>query len=196
MKSVSPISLLIAVTLFLITGSEHGSAHAQNPGSNSHKANWWWLVGGVGSAATEKGPTHAAYMMSLTYSTSLGFLSARYIGGEEFQIVIWGSAPPPDKFGELGLLYNVNTRGGHGALSGMLAASAGVSMARISYRKSQNPPGSLEQIHRTTVGLPLELSAFWDPVTFLGIGLTAFADVNSTRSFAGGLLSLQLGRLH
>jgi len=45
------------------------------------------------------------------------------------------------------------------------------------------------------IGLPLELQVFFRPLSFLGIGLYGFADINAARSFAGVTFCLQIGKL-
>jgi hypothetical protein len=45
------------------------------------------------------------------------------------------------------------------------------------------------------IGLPLEVTVMWTPERSFGVSLTTFANLNSASSFAGGLVSLSLGRV-
>lgn len=47
---------------------------------------------------------------------------------------------------------------------------------------------------RTSVGLPLGVSALWRPAQGIGLGLLGVGNVNARRSFWSVLLGLQLGR--
>lgn len=44
-------------------------------------------------------------------------------------------------------------------------------------------------------GVPLEVQLFFTPVSFAGIGLQGFANLNKEETFYGALLCLQLGKL-
>lgn len=46
------------------------------------------------------------------------------------------------------------------------------------------------------IGLPLEASFFWHPVNFLGVGMNAFANVNTEQPFGGIGVTLGIGRFN
>lgn len=46
-----------------------------------------------------------------------------------------------------------------------------------------------------TIGIPIGLQANWEPTSFIGLGISGFANLNPKQSFAGLTLSLQLGKL-
>jgi len=45
------------------------------------------------------------------------------------------------------------------------------------------------------LGVPLEIQFIWRPLPIVGVGVTGFANINSVESYAGWLLTLQVGKL-
>ncbi|MDI6767679.1 MAG: hypothetical protein QME52_12730 [Bacteroidota bacterium] len=78
------------------------------------------------------------------------------------------------------MLYGRAAKATYGAAS----VSGGISIM------SESPNTSF-----TTVGIPLEAQLIWTPISVFGIGFKGFANVNSKKSFGGGLLCLQIGKL-
>jgi hypothetical protein len=98
--------------------------------------------------------------------------------------------PFDDGFNDYALLYGRATRPAHSRYH--VSAAAGIALV-----DGCNSDGFLGgcQDKPTVVGLPLELQAFWRPGKLVGVGLYGFVNLNSSRSFAGLTLGLQVGRL-
>ncbi len=79
-----------------------------------------------------------------------------------------------DTLGDLGVLYGRSTAGRFGLASG--AAGLGI-----------------VQGETTTIGLPVEIQAYFRPLPFAGLGVTLFGNVNPAQPFAGVAVALQLG---
>ena len=48
---------------------------------------------------------------------------------------------------------------------------------------------------KNVIGLPLEAQLFWKATGFLGLGVSAYGDINKARSFGGLLFNLHVGDL-
>jgi hypothetical protein len=133
-----------------------------------------WLGAGLGSAARTDGAAGVAVMGELVYQVKVhqfalrGILAADPLGENG------------DEFGEVGLLYGrvALRKWGHTSIAGGVAVTGIAPCPRSSC---------------TTLGLPVvaEISARLGPV--IGVGLQAFANLNSRSSYAGWALLIQLG---
>ena len=92
-------------------------------------------------------------------------------------------------FWDAGLLYGRV----HRTKWGLLAASVGLAVVD-GERCGGGLGASCTQVP-ASVGLPLSASASWHVSSNLGVGLSAFGDVNHEQSFGGLVLNIQLGRL-
>jgi hypothetical protein len=83
--------------------------------------------------------------------------------------------------GDCGVLYGVST------VDRYTNASASVGLSYVS--------GQLSDREVRTVGIPLEANFTVVPCAYVGIGAGAFANLNSTQPFYGGVIFLRLGKL-
>lgn len=56
-------------------------------------------------------------------------------------------------------------------------------------------PTRYEKLRSSAVGLALQADAIWAPSTKLGLGVTAFGNLNGMASFGGVVLGLHLGKV-
>lgn len=163
------------VLAFLVVVPAIGEATMQDPAPITRRDTYWVGVGlGVGSEDAG-GHLNGSYqfganLISLRAAVTAGLFD--------------------DGVNDYALLYGRATRGAGDRHH--LAAALGVAVVDGCERS-----GGLSncEFSRSVIGLPLELQAFWRPGKLVGLGLYGFANLNSTRSFAGLTLGLQLGRL-
>lgn len=143
----------------------------------------FWVSAGVGRASV--GP---ALGLGLSYGSGPHLVSARLLGGG-----------PVDPFGtrhgtdvaEISIMYG---RAGGGAL-GVRSISAGVGLVSGEHRRRGGEFSPQVEEFGPTVGIPIEAQFIFTPVSFLGMGVTGFANLNPEASFAGALVALHLGKL-
>ena len=147
----------------------------------------FWLSGGLGKTRFISGMVAAGYELKDRRS----IIVSRYsVDGE-----LIPTLSPGLKTSELGLLY--------GLTSGKLSFSAGLSTVwgrfRGKYLYSDPDPligsGQYYELRPyRTVGIPAEIR-FITSTKHIGIGLTAFGNLNNKNSFAGLNVSFYAGRL-
>lgn len=93
-----------------------------------------------------------------------------------------------DGFYDFGLLY------GRAASTGAFQFSFAAGLALVKGSRSTEGFGHSEPIS-PAIGIPIELHFNWEPLTIIGLGITGFANVNSTQSFAGITINLLIGKL-
>jgi hypothetical protein len=149
-----------------------------------------WLNGGLGGGST--GPSVG---LSFSYRVGSNLISVRGIYSEEFEIM----GPSPSEWVmDIGVLYGVNAKASYGiaSLSGGVSLVRGVRRGR--YLGSSGGwfgTSNYEKLSYSTFGIPIEGQLFWTPSSDIGFGVSAYADSNPERSFAGALLCLQIGGL-
>lgn len=94
-----------------------------------------------------------------------------------------------DEFWDLGVLYGRARRGPRS----VMGASVGIGVMGSKHRGGLF--GDASTVTTTRISLPLAARAAWHPLSFLGLGIYGFANINSEQSFGGGALALELGRL-
>jgi hypothetical protein len=179
-------------------GSEHGSTlpapalHA-SPGDVAGSfaaglmfqpsASAFWLHVGVGWATRE----------SLSGASPAGIVGASWQPGASIYSVRWTMTEDLAFFGgeeyalnEFAVLY------GRGTRPGFLHASASAGIAWVTGER-QADTGRPEDV--STVGLPVELQLALRVLPYLGVALSGVANYNREESFAGAVLSVQVGRL-
>lgn len=168
-------------TLFMLLGALSVS---QAQGTNQSK---FWLSGGLGKSQFIHGMIAAGYEPRNRNS----ILISRYsVTGELISYV-----DPGLKTSELGLLY--------GLKSGKFTFSAGLSTIwgrfRGKYLRTSPTPlfgtgQEYEAINYMTVGIPSEIR-YLTSTKHVGIGITAFGNLNDKNSFAGLNVSFYAGRM-
>ena len=93
-----------------------------------------------------------------------------------------------DSINDIALLY------GRATANTWYHASLSAGIGYVSGQKGGGLLSSGENIS-PTFGLPLEAQVFFKPIGIVGVGVTAFANLNRESSFAGFAITFQLGKL-
>jgi len=123
--------------------------------------------------------------------TPIGDFLLRGAGGTEFHLF-----QSPESVGDIAVLYGRTARG----RKGWARAGAGIG-AVASVRRGAISECALlvvckyDMITDRSAGLALQFDAVWAFSSPFGIGIGAFANINSAKSFGGGVVSLHFGRL-
>ncbi|WP_077924195.1 hypothetical protein [Spirosoma sp. 209] len=150
--------------------------------------NRYWL--GLGAGRTSQFPSG---MMALGYEFAHKptQLVARYVLNSE----VLSDAQPAIRVNEIGMLYGV--RAGKFRFSTGLSGVWGTNRGKF----LQSDPDPLlygsayyERLTYTTVGIPAEIR-FITSTKDVGVGVTAFGNLNAKRSFVGLNLSLYVGQM-
>lgn len=184
--SIRHYSVVFCVTaLVLLAGTS--ISYGQQDSSIAEKHHYWINIGFGGSS---HGISSGAIF---SYRIKGNLISFRFIYNEELNIL---GPSPSESVWEFGLLYGINTKASYGLAS----ISGGISMVggvrRGKYLSSEGWFSSnYEKLTFMSIGIPIEGQLFWTPFSFLGVGIYAFANLNTEGSFAGALICLQLGIL-
>lgn len=146
-----------------------------NQKSSSEAQFWLYFGPGIGTL----GDGAIALIGGITYKWGHNLFTFHVTGVSE----LFG-----DEFHGIGLLY------GRATSTQSFQFSAAAGLALVNGTRSEGLYGSSESVP-TTIGIPVELQAVWEPVNFLGLGIVAFANLNPAQSFAGIMLTLQIGKL-
>ena len=119
---------------------------------------------------------------SLTYQLQMFTLSARYINIPNSCL----SCTEKNYSRDIGLLIGLIQRKEKGFISG------GAGIGSFFYKEEKYGLLSNNIIEDSRYSIPIEIQAFLTRKN-IGIGLYGFADFNSHKSFAGVLISLQIG---
>ena len=172
-KLIQIVGLIVAFMIFLFDSSD---AQLNN---NSVKKNYYWVNFGAGLGSISEDAF--ALSANATYQFGKNILTLRAAGTGE---LFWKS------IGDNGLLYGLALKQGQVFVS----VGAGLAFVEGSISDGLFSTRELEKIG-PTIGIPLEAQLFWRPTRFLGIGLYAFANLNSEEPFAGITLGFQFGKL-
>ncbi len=137
-----------------------------------------WLTAGIGAGGAGGGGFAVAGSFDVLARQHLVSLRASGVAVE------FGN-----EFWDAGLLYGR----AHRNKRAMLTLAVGVAL--VDGERCGLSFGSNCTQVPATVGLPVSLSASWHLSSTLGLGATAFGDVNHEQSFAGITLNIQVGRL-
>ncbi|GAB3749094.1 hypothetical protein [Spirosoma pomorum] len=162
---------------------------SNNPGQAQQirEKSTYWLSGGLGKTQFLSGMIAAGYEPANNRSILIG----RYSVNAEFMQAV----EPGIKVNELGLLYGVRT--GNFRFAAGLSSIWGNNRGQHLYTDPDPLWGSgkyYEFISYKTTGVPAEIR-FITSLKHVGIGVTAFGNLNSKRSFAGLNLSLYVGKM-
>ena len=155
---------------------------------DSTQTTLFWVNAGIGPTTSG-----LSYGLGATYQKANNVLSIRFSYAEEAS----GSGNTPREYvQELSLLYGINIA----AANELTSFAAGLSLVKGRDRgrylySSSGFFGTIkyhESLDFQTVGLAMETQLFWRPLSFLGIGIIIHGNVNTKRTFAGGILCLQL----
>jgi len=156
--------------------------------SRDSSAQFFWVNGGLGASSFGVSPG-----VSVSYQSRKSLVSVRYVYNEEFQIL---GPSPSETVWDVGVLYGRSAKVSYGlaSISGGIGVVGGV--RRGKYLGSSGWFSSnYEKLTFLTVGIPVESQLFWTPLSFFGIGIYGFANLNTEKSFIGGLFCIQIGKL-
>jgi hypothetical protein len=174
----------------LLTGKIFAQDNAI-PGAHSY-----WTNIGIGPSKFKFGtegdnntPSLGTGISLCYYSVGKGLLSLHFIYNREINIL---GPTPAETVWDAGLLYG-------GALTGIhvfASFSGGISL--VSGRKrgdlihSYLFGGDYEKVTYTKIGLPIEGQLFWILNSWMGLGISGVANINSGKSFVGALFSVRI----
>lgn len=177
-------SRLLLVTLFIVVFSNSGVyAQFETVQTDSDVA---WVNFGVGASSI-------GISGGISVSNDIGksLVSIRGLTMEEVNIL---GPSPQETAWELGVLYGRFAHASYGvaSIAGGIGFVGGVHRSRHVVSSGWLVT-KYEPLVFRTIGLPVEGQLFWTPLSFLGIGLYGFANLNPERSFVGALLCFQFG---
>ena len=147
----------------------------------------FWISGGLGKADFPSG----MFAMGYEPAGRRNVIAGRFCVSAEF----FQSVEPNLFTHEVAMLYGY--RAGHFRLSAGLAMVSGNVRGKYLYTDPDPLWGSgltYESIGFKTIGIPAEVR-YMATLKHIGIGLTAFGNLNDKRSFAGLNVSLYFGKL-
>jgi len=153
--------------------------YAQDSNNAAPKMDNWLNAGfGFSNSGLSSG-------LSYSFASENHLYTIRGVHNEEFTI---SKTATSNSVWDIGLLYGLQ----HKNPQDLISISVGIALV-----------GGVKRVDQTlvtdtgekflTVGLPIETQMFWRLHKVFGIGLYGFANLNSQKSFAGGMLSLQIG---
>ena len=160
--------------------------------SNSSKEQYGWVNIGFGVNPFEQ----YAAVMSISYQRGIGLFSIRGIYIEE-GFDLFGPTPVESVW-DLGVLLGISLKSKYfmASLSGGIGAVGGILRGEFIGRSGfLFQHDKYEEIHFTTVGVPIEAQLFFTPLFFLGFGIYGAVNINPEKIFAEWLLCLQSGKL-
>ncbi|MBN3035647.1 MAG: hypothetical protein JW861_08680 [Bacteroidales bacterium] len=130
---------------------------------------------------------------SLSWQHKWHLFSFRGVSNEEVSIF---GPDPNESAGDFALVYGPVLK----TKSGSLSVSTGISLVKGRERGELiSHPSWFEAEYELnswqTFGFPFECDVFWTPLSFMGLGINGFANINNRQPYIGGLVSLQFGRL-
>lgn len=180
MKHIIYLITLFGIVLLSTSNAQNGS---QNNNSN------YWVSFGFGKSYF--GPT---LYTGISYSFRENIISMRYLSSEEFRFSAGDHSfdNPTLKINEFGVLYGRSYR----KESLVLSASAGIGFVSGTNRGNQLNYKEFEKIKISSVGLPFEANFRIDFFKYVGIGGAFFGNINSKKTFMGGLACIYIGILN
>ena len=183
MKTFSRVKIVTAGVVFLLYSVS--TVLAQDSNSHSYRVH-----AGLGGSTFG-----LAAGLGTSFQIDDNLLSARFVYNEEPDLF---TPTPRENVWDVGVLYGRTLQLRRFSLS----ASGGISLVGGTKRgRHLGTKGEFfttevyESTSLSTVGFPIAAEVFVAPFSFFGVGIYGFANLNSTKSFAGVLLSIQIGNL-
>ncbi len=154
---------------------------------NNHTITKYWLNAGIGKCYF--GPT---IKFGISYEYNQNIFSFRYLKADEFRFSVGGGynfEEPPLKFYEIALLYGIPYRI-HNMTLGFLA---GIGYLNGIERGTLIQNRLYESIKISQLSLPIEAYFKIEPFNYFSLGITGFGNINSKKSFFGGMIELSIG---
>lgn len=171
----SPVICLALGASLLAVGT--ASAQESMRSANDTTRGYTWGNGGIGAGKTGLG-------LSVVGGVPVGshlFAGGRYVRTEEFNISLGPTTPPSAEIWEAGPLVGFVAQGRYSHVS------VGSGIALVGGRRPDE-----RESNPSTVGLPLDVQAFFTPTRYLGIGLHGYATVSPEENLLGVSLQLQI----
>jgi hypothetical protein len=163
----------ISIFTLLISLSFNSVVHAQNSAGPAQKGDFW-LNAGIWTGISYPYWPNAA--LSLSYQKGPNLLSARVTESAE----LFG-----DGVYDVGILYGRCLK----EKMGFVSMAGGISYV---FFYSSGNGGNLNPVG---IGIPIELQLFTTPLSFAGIGIYGYANLNLKHPSVGALICLELGKL-
>ncbi len=163
-------SLALCLALSLFTSIHSPPVVAQ---TDSIPLNLAWVNLGLGSGKVGTEPVIVGGL-DIAYQRRVHLISGRFLSLGDQGVISAAT--------EYSILYGRFRQSTHHHA----ALSAGPSLVICEYHPCS--------VNKTGVGLALSFQAFWTSLRYVGLGLYAFCDINSAKSFYGGMVALRLGR--
>lgn len=168
--AAAPASVLVRIALLMgLLLPLAQPAQAQRP------TRIWVGIGLGGTASTTSNADATTLMGQLVYQRAPHHFALRGLVSAE----LYGSL---DALGELGLIYGRVFSGGLGH------AMIGSGLSYTTHDVCPDEPGGC-----TSLGVPIVAEVGFSPLTILGVGLQAFANLNAGSTYYGAVAMLQLG---
>jgi hypothetical protein len=177
------------IFLFLISLFQE-NLYSQETTYKTADSNYWVdLEIGSSSAGFAEG-------LGISYQTNNRLISVRVISNSKYGESIGGGNTTPESILDVGALYGLISKRPFGYVS--ISAGLGLVSGKIhgEYLGNINWINTYEEKKVLTFGIPLEAQFFLTPFRRVGVGVSAFADLNPKRTFGGMMLCLQIGKLH
>jgi len=156
----------------------------------------YWINGGLGvsSAGLSSG-------VGFSHQTGKQLITVRSTYNEELNIF---GPSPAERVWDVGVMYGriAKSKYGFASVSAGLGLVGGVKRGTYLGDNLDDDYGwfvikidRYEKDKFVTLGFPAEIQAFWTPLSKLGIGITLYGNLNPEKSFAGFLVSIQIGNL-
>lgn len=142
---------------------------------------------GIGAATQGLGA-----LFHIGVGTPIGDVVLRGAGTSDLAIFVFQA---PESSGDLAILYGRSAGGRHGWVRGAVGIGVADSVRRGMVVDCALLFCKYDMIEDRSVGLAFQLDGVWAFSSPFGIGIGAFANINSARSFGGGVVSLHFGRL-
>lgn len=146
----------------------------------------YWLNAGIGKCYF--GPT---IKLGISYEYNQNIFSIRYLKADEFRFRAGGYnfEEPPLKFYEIAMLYSYPYRT-HNMTIGFLA---GIGYINGIERGTLIQNKLYESIKISQLSIPIEAYFKIEPFKYVSLGITGFGNINSKKSFLGGMLEISVG---
>jgi hypothetical protein len=131
-----------------------------------------------------------AHQIGISFYFESCFVTVKYMGTEEFRIL---GPTPHERVWDIGILYGTRKELSIGAasISAGIAITGGVRRGRnlinLGWLYSE-----YDAMPYTTVGFPIECKLVLKSISFLGIGICVFANINREHAIGGALICLEI----
>jgi hypothetical protein len=148
----------------------------------------YWVRLGIGKSYF--GPTLGG---NLSYAPTSSVFTLRYFKADEIRFNPGGYDydEPALNIKELGLLYGRSSR----KESLVLIISGGIGYLNGIDRGREIRPGEFEKVEISTIGFAIEAEFRIELKEYVGIGGSFFGNLNSRKSFMGGMVNIHVGKL-